>query len=72
MGRGNRWFGGFVGGIIFGALLMVAYFLAVSPSEFHGTSKVTLLVILFACGAFGAIIGDKAMEKVAAWLSWFG
>jgi hypothetical protein len=64
--------GGFVGGLIFGGLLMVVYFLGSSPSEFYDTSKLTLLLLLLGCGIFGAIIGEKAMEKVAAWLSWFG
>jgi hypothetical protein len=70
--RNHGRFGGFVGGLIFGGLLMLAYFLGISPSEFHDASKLTLLLILLGCGIFGAIIGKKAMEKVAAWLSWFG
>lgn len=69
--NGGR-FGGFVGGVIFGGLLMLVYFLGTSPSEFYDASKLILLLILLGCGIFGAIIGQKAMEKVAAWLSWFG
>lgn len=65
-------FGGFLGGLIFGGLLMLVYFLGSSPSEFYHANKLTLLLILLGCGIFGAIIGDRAMEKVAAWLSWFG
>ncbi|MDD3294836.1 MAG: hypothetical protein PHG20_09150 [Geobacteraceae bacterium] len=68
----SRRFGGFAGGVIFGGLLMLVYFLGISPSEFYNASKLTLLLILLGCGIFGAIIGEKAMEKVAAWLSWLG
>jgi len=68
----GRRVGGFILGIIFGGLLMLAYFLRASPSEFFATNKLTLILILIGCGIFGAIIGEKAMEKVAAWLSWFG
>ncbi len=64
--------GGFILGIIFGGLLMLGYFMPASSSEFFAASKVTLILILIGCGFFGAIIGEKAMEKVAAWLSWFG
>lgn len=70
--RNHGRFGGFVIGIIFGGLLMLVYFLGASRSEFYDASKLTLLLILLGSGIFGAIIGDKAMEKVAAWLSWFG
>jgi len=65
-------FGGFVGGVIFGGLLILVYFLGISPSQFYNASKLTLLLILLGCGIFGAIIGEKAMEKVGAWLSWLG
>lgn len=68
----SRWGGGFILGIIFGCLPMLAYFMGASPSEFYSTSKVILLLILIGCGIFGAIVGEKAMEMVAAWLSWFG
>jgi len=71
-GRNRTLFGGFFGGLIFGGLLMLVYFLDISPSEFYSASKLSLLLILFGCGFFGAIIGEKAMVKVAAWLSWFG
>jgi len=68
----TRRVGGFILGFIFGCLLMLAYFMGASPSEFYSTSKVILLLILIGCGIFGAIVGEKAMETVAAWLSWFG
>ncbi|QSV45946.1 hypothetical protein [Geobacter benzoatilyticus] len=68
----SRRVGGFILGFIFGCLLMLAYFMGASPSEYYSTSKGTLLLILIGCGIFGAIIGEKAMETVAAWLSWFG
>jgi hypothetical protein len=68
----GRRVGGFILGIMFGGLLMLAYYLGASPSEFFAANKLTLILILIGCGIFGAIIGEKAMEKVAAWLSWFG
>ncbi len=68
----GRRIGGFLLGAIFGGLLMVAYFMGAAPSEFYAASKVKLLLILIGCGIFGAVVGEKATEKVAAWLSWFG
>ena len=59
-----------MGGFIFGLLILFAYYIKVSPSEFHNTSKITLCLILLGCGALGALVGDKIIEKIIAWLSW--
>jgi hypothetical protein len=70
---GPRWrnrLGGFMGGFIFGLLILFAYYIKVSPSEFYNASKITLCLILLSCGALGALVGNKIIEKLIAWLSW--
>jgi hypothetical protein len=68
-----RWrnrLGGFMGGFIFGLLILFTYYIKVSPSEFYSASKITLYLILLGCGALGALVGDKIIEKLIGWLSW--
>jgi hypothetical protein len=68
----SRRFGGFIGGIIFGGLIMLSYFIKASLSEFYSADKLTLLLILLGCGSLGAVVGDEVVEKIGAWFSWLG
>lgn len=63
-------FAGFILGMIFSGLVMLAYFLIASPSEFYAANKMILFLTLLGCGGFGALVGPNAMEKVGEWLSW--
>ena len=68
--RSGQRFAGFVLGMIFGGLTMLAYFLKTSPSEFYAANKMILFLTLLGCGGIGALVGPNAMEKVGEWLSW--
>jgi hypothetical protein len=68
--RSGQRFGGFILGMIFGGLTMLAYFLKASPSEFHAANKMILFLTLLGCGGIGALVGPNAMEKIGEWLSW--
>ena len=68
--RSGQRIGGFILGVIFGGLTILAYFLKASPSEFHAANKMILLFALLGCGGIGALVGPNAMEKIGEWLSW--
>jgi len=34
-------------------------------------SKISLALVLLAFGAFGALVGEKFMEKLGEWFKWF-
>ncbi len=63
---------GFWGGIILGVLGIFSYYIKESPSAFYESSKIFLLFILLGCGLLGALVGEKIMEKILSWFSWFG
>jgi hypothetical protein len=68
--RSGQRVAGFVCGILFGGLTMIAYFLKASPAEFYAANKMLLLLALFGCGVFGAFLGPDVMTKVGELLSW--
>jgi uncharacterized membrane protein YfcA len=45
--------------------------MSLSTYEFQRTSKISLALVLLASGAFGALVGEKFMEKLGEWFKWF-
>ena len=68
--RSGQRIAGFILGLIFGGLTILAYFLKASPSEFYAANRLIIFVVLVGCGVFGALIGPNAMEKAGEWLFW--
>ena len=69
-GKVSNRYGGTVLGLIVGCLVVGIYVLNLSKAEFHDTSKIGLLVTVFAFVGIGALFGDKFMEKALEWISW--
>jgi hypothetical protein len=69
--RSSSAYGGFIFASILGGLILFIYFLGLSPTEFHNTSKIKLVLIPIGFGCIGAIFGEKFIERLAEWLKWF-
>jgi len=69
--RTGKGLAGFIIGAFFGLLAVIVTILKESPSEFHNEPKWPYLIIILIPGVIGAIFGDKALEKISDWLSWF-
>jgi hypothetical protein len=67
----SRNYGGFIWGIVLGLFVTISYAMNLSTYEYQRTSKISLVLVILAFAVFGAIFGEKFMEKVGAWLQWF-
>jgi CDP-diglyceride synthetase len=54
---------GFFWGIVIASFGIFSYVMSLSTYEFQRTSKISLAMVLLASGAFGALVGEKFMEK---------
>ena len=63
-------YGGFFWGIVIASFGIFSYVMSLSTYEFQRTSKISLALVLLASGAFGALVGEKFMEKLGEWFKW--
>lgn len=69
--KSSQNYGGFFWGIVIASLGFFSYVMNLSTYEFQRTSKTSLALVLLASGAFGALVGEKSMEKLGEWFKWF-
>lgn len=51
--------------------MLSIHVLGLSPSEFHNTSKIKLLLVPLGFGGIGAILGEKFIDRLAELLRWY-